>query len=229
MSTTTQASETLSSYLSKRVRALRVERGWRQEDVAARARAAGLNWQWDNVSGIEHGTRFLSVEELFVLPGLFDLTLPELLSDGDEHHLLELGDECAATLLQLRQSFRGEWTLPVRAGHRDSVPGIAERKAARKMSKALGFDVAPATIMRLSQDLWGRSLSAERDVRISETADLQDDWNRSAALLGLKETTPRSLQAIRGHMTRELLDELKPEIEKVRQRSRRAMQKEKKR
>jgi transcriptional regulator with XRE-family HTH domain len=221
MSATTQASETLSGYLSDRVRALRTERGWRLEDVAERARAAGLNWKWDNVAAIERGMRFLSVEELFVLPALFDLTLPELFNDTDAR-LLELGDACAATAGQLRQSLSGEWSLPVKADGDDSVPGLAEQKAARK------FGVEPEMIMRAAQRLWGRSLAAERDARVTEYFDLESEWNDAAGTLGLRRMPARSLQAIRGHATRELLKELEPEVES-RKRRRRAMRKEKRR
>jgi len=222
MSATTQASETLSAYLSERFRAMREQHGWRQEDVAARARAAGLNWKSDNVQAIERGHRFLSVEELFVLPALFDVTLPELFADGDDDRLLEIGDECTATAMQLRQSLSGSWTPPLRDDTDDAVAGLAERKAARK------FDVEPETIMRLSQRLWGRSLAAERDVRVAEYHELETDWNEAAGTLGLRRMPARSLQAVRGHITRELLSELEPKVDDVKRR-RRAMRKEKRR
>lgn len=135
-----------------------------------------------------------------------------------------LGDECAATAMQLRESLNGSWTPPVRDDADDSVPGLAERKAARK------YDVEPETIRRLAQRLWGRSLDAERDERVREDLAFQDEWPEMAEMFNPKVEAipPRSLQAIRGHVTRELLSELEPKVEDVKRR-RRAMQKEKRR
>ena len=192
------------------------------EDVAARARAAGLNWKWDQVLNIEKGHRFLSVEELFVLPAIFGITLPELFDDTDTTPL-ELGDDCAASPAQRRQCLSGSWTPRVRDKREDSGYGLAELKAARK------YDVEVEWIVEIAKRLWGRSLSDEREQRVQEDLELQTEWNAAVDKGMLKRRpTARSLQAIRGHVTRELLSELEPEIE-ARKRRMRALHKEKKR
>jgi hypothetical protein len=67
--------------------------------------------------------------------------------------------------------------------------GDAERKAADKLS------VDPLVLAVGAAKLWGRSLTAERDRRISD---------RAADVV-----SPRTRQALRGHTTRELLTELR--------------------
>jgi transcriptional regulator with XRE-family HTH domain len=71
--------------------------------------------------------------------------------------------------------------------------GDTEQKAAAKLN------VSTLAIAIAARKSWGRSLTEERDWRVSEKAG--DDM------------TPRTVQAIRGHVTRELLGELQPFVE----------------
>ena len=73
--------------------------------------------------------------------------------------------------------------------------GDADRKAARR----LGVPLIEVAIF--SKDLWGRPLSAERDARV-------------VGRLG-EFPSKRSLQAHRGHVTRELSGELGAHLDKV--------------
>jgi hypothetical protein len=154
-------------------------------------------------------------------------------ADGDDDRLLELGDECTATAMQLRQILNGSWTLLVRDDADDLVPGLAEQKAARKLTKVLRVKVEPDLILSVAQRLWGRSLTEEREERVFEWLDTQDAWNNLAEREGLHRIPPQSLQAHRGHETRALMEELEPAVEKEiearKKRRRRAMAKEKKR
>jgi transcriptional regulator with XRE-family HTH domain len=73
---------------------------------------------------------------------------------------------------------------------RENTAGDAEMKAAKKLS------VPPLAVALAAHKLWDHSLTAERDRQVSEqTTD---------------KTPPRTLQAIRGHVTRTLLTELQP-------------------
>jgi transcriptional regulator with XRE-family HTH domain len=72
--------------------------------------------------------------------------------------------------------------------------GDAERKAADKLS------VDPLVLAVGAAKLWGRSLTEERDRRISyQTND---------------DVSPRTKQALRGHTTRQLLTELRQHLDK---------------
>jgi hypothetical protein len=78
------------------------------------------------------------------------------------------------------------------AAHADKLAD-AEQKAARRLRT---FPLAVAVAARRR---WRRSFTEERDHRV--TAQAQPD------------ATPRTLQALRGHVTRALLDELRPDVE----------------
>jgi transcriptional regulator with XRE-family HTH domain len=63
--------------------------GWRQEDLALRARARGLRWSASTVTAIEIGRRPISAGELLLLPTLLQVPLTELVS-GDQDEVAEI-------------------------------------------------------------------------------------------------------------------------------------------
>ncbi len=73
--------------------------------------------------------------------------------------------------------------------------GDVERKAASKY----GLSVNVVTIAARAQ--WGRTMTAERDARLTDRAE--------------PDASPRTVQALRGHVTRQLLSELAPKLEAV--------------
>ena len=77
----------------------------------------------------------------------------------------------------------------------------AEQKAARSLG------VGPMTVQMACHQLWGRSLTDERESRVKRRARL--------------DASPRSLQAQRGHVTRELMAELQSVLGKPRHRKNR--------
>lgn len=202
----------------RNLRRLRRRRGLRQEELALRARALGLNWNRSTVAIAEGGRRVsVSFEELILLSHLLDVPPREFL-EGDDTVRLGEGSSAAAEVLRSAVAGRrlqgavtigGEGADDVAViGHvwrelgvTRNVPGEAEYKAARKLG------VPPLSIMRSASNLWGQTLTAERDVRVAERAG--DDAGE------------RSLQALRGHVTRQLTTELEPEVRKIKSRSRR--------
>lgn len=74
-----------------------------------------------------------------------------------------------------------------------SSKGDAEHKAAASLG-VLSGPIGPASYLR-----WGRSLTEERDARLAERADPSDP--------------SRTVQAKRGHITRELIAELRPVLQ----------------
>ena len=75
-------------------------------------------------------------------------------------------------------------------------------EAERKAGKRLG--VAPEIVGALSVARWGRGLSDERDARVAAAVDRASEWD------------PRRIQALRGHVTRVLLEELRPALAEIR-------------
>lgn len=92
----------------------------------------------------------------------------------------------------------------------------AEVQAARKLTDRLGRDVSPMDLVRAAFDLWRRGLTHERERRLRERLELDDVDSMEAVLLGHPISAPdvptRRLQALRGHITRDLLDELAPAL-----------------
>jgi transcriptional regulator with XRE-family HTH domain len=75
-------SRDLYEVVAESVRELRRSRGWSQEHLAERAAAVGLPWNRSWVADLENGRRYLSVEELILLPLALGLELSDLLGKG---------------------------------------------------------------------------------------------------------------------------------------------------
>lgn len=94
----------------------------------------------------------------------------------------------------------GTTTIPAGQVSTDDVltwtraAGEAEEKAGRRLGEH------SIVVAALSHALWGWTLSDERDRRVSERADAGDD--------------PARLRALRGRVTRQLVDELAAEIKR---------------
>ena len=58
--------------LGKNLRALRLERGWTQEQVAAKMQLRGINMSRDFYAHIENGSYNIRVSELCALRQIFD-------------------------------------------------------------------------------------------------------------------------------------------------------------
>lgn len=217
--------------LGRVVRHRRLSAGRTQDELAETIRSLGLDWSASSVAAFETGRRGVSALELLVLP----LALRQIDAEGFEVHELvsDLPDftveggrlltsdalaevargragELPARVLtdlpewaeedrraQRRQSFApylwpeaDEETLD--QVERDAS-GAAEQKAARRWGVEADF------VSLFAHRLWGRSLTAEREARVEQQAP--------------EGTSKRSLQALRGHVTRDLLGQLEELVE----------------
>jgi hypothetical protein len=212
---------TLEQAIEQQMRRLREAQGVRQETVAESARFWGVPWTQATVAAIELGQRGLSLGEFVMLPLVFrqagirkpsgrHLELEDFVPLADETGMPNestiitpgagalVATGVAPMLGIVRTLLRGG--LPPAGEQPDRVeagPGEAERKAARKLG------CSPDAIVAAARQLWKRTLSAERDERIGERAAKLDR---------------RSLQAVRGRVTRGLVRELEPIIGRRRRR-----------
>lgn len=201
---------TLEQAIGQQMRRHREGRGVRQETVAAAARTWFLPWQQATVAALELGHRGLSIGEFVMLPLVFrtagirrptgaHLELEDFVPLQDEDgfpNVPVVPGGVQVPLRAIRTLLRGGQP-PAGVQPPDQAapgPGEAERKAAR----ALGC--APDSVLRAARRLWGRTLSEERDWRIGDRAKALDR---------------RSLQAVRGRVTRTLVRELAPTMTKV--------------
>jgi transcriptional regulator with XRE-family HTH domain len=216
----------LHQVLGRRLRALRTAAGRLQEDVAAAARTWGFDWQRGTVAMIELGRRRVTAEEFLALPqiardaGLDGLRIDDLVIGGSSAVWVILNPLTALdTTLPLATASQGglvptsaEAPDPPEAreirrlwprflpGHRQSKAevfrialeshGDAETKAARTLG------VSPVAVAMVAQRRWRQSLTAQRDAL-------------AAGREGVGGIDPRRLQARRGHITRQLVAELR--------------------
>lgn len=218
---------TIKKRVGENVRRIRAERGIAADELAMELKSVGLNWNANRVYELERGNKTVSIPELIALAYSFSaLNSPVKLSDlfeGEEPILLN--EKMSITTSHMKEIFEGaplgqglkDWPMrrrqfmeatesvsPLSAEalmelgrfneggvNADSAAsaytsiGLAELKAA----KALGLTMAELIGACLA--IWGRTLTSERD-------------SRAEGLRG---------QA-KGHVTRELLDELREHIGK---------------
>jgi transcriptional regulator with XRE-family HTH domain len=202
----------LTEAVRLRLRALRKEREWTREDVAALARSHGLEWTHDTVKNVEAGSREVSTEELLVVLLMFGgMSAEEYFGEGSPSLALSasLAVEPAALAQIIAGTFRQDALVtPRTVAAYASIPSVATmtftgQTVVVKTTIPLA-DQKAACVLCVSVDelqaaatrSWGHSLAAERDQRLEER-------------LGERQVSPRSRQALRGHITRELLAELR--------------------
>jgi len=209
--------------LGARIKQLREQYEVSQEMLAYAARRAGLPWRRTLVAQIEIGKRHVTLEEFFVLPAIFSvfagkaLQWLDVLPEGQPVSLTKDLSCDDALALKLLVNSQGQWEPKIEA-HFDSPQtrlekavapaeiqqeeaihqaalGDAETKAARAL-RTDAIDISRAAFQQ-----WGRSLTAQRDHLLAEKGvDPAAD--------------ARHAQAIRGHLTRQLLAQLKPALRK---------------
>ena len=224
----------LSAVIGHAVLALRNEAGVPADAVARAANLVGLRWQRSTVTSLELGQRGVSAEELLLLPIVLTNALKRPVS---LHELFRedvaLTPGAHATPKGIRQILQGEeatvgrrgaWYFPklreadlgsfeeaLRRGALMIRPdvalahaidaaedllagraGEAEQKAARKLHRS-AHQVATAARVR-----WGHSLTEERDSRVGAKLD--------------PSASQRTVQAVRGRVTRELLADLAEDL-----------------
>jgi transcriptional regulator with XRE-family HTH domain len=208
----------LAEVVGRSVRAAREEIGMSQDLVARLLRGYGLNWTRSALAKFERGERDTLTFEQLVILALALLRTPASLVEGAEW--VTLGPDSRMRGSALAQLLRGDpgawlndddfdvplWREAVKITQR--VPGKVsssfdvwrlaawaagdtEARAARRLGRK------PVEVARAAYRLWGRNLAEERDHRLHLD----------------EEVGARSLPALRGHITRQLMDELRTELE----------------
>jgi transcriptional regulator with XRE-family HTH domain len=195
--------------LGQRIRERRLELGKTQDELARHTWHVGLRFTRSVIDAVERGTRDLSVPETILLLAVAGLKLEDL-ATTQQVALDEDTSVGADELLGLASGARHTLSLahagasltvnPATGavstrGPRSALASLvraysdAEVKAARRLA------VDPQVIAEASEKLWGRPLDEERDTRVQTQAE--------------PDATARTVQALRGHVTRALLEELR--------------------
>jgi hypothetical protein len=155
-----------------------------QEQLAQSVSFFGLRWTRATIAALETGRRDLSKIEELVLATVLGRPLTELYDSHGKDVQLQLTTRFAWAMPADSWSklIRGE---PVAGANAQRTFTEAEQKAAAKLG------IKPASVSLLAGELWGRSLTEERDRRLAESGVGGDK------------------RAHAGHITRGLLDELR--------------------
>lgn len=219
---------TLPRLVGDNLRRVREDNGEESHDETARqVQDYGLPWTRKVVAAVEAGERSVDLVELLLLSLVYEKDLAWWVTSGggqvSPHLIVELNDAVRVPQEVLHSALAGDswhtwrdfhrWDTPSRRRLAESssleewivsgptVPsvlddpvavaatGVAEQKAAR----TLGMDAHE--LSELAHLCWGQSLTMERDARVADELP--------------KDAPRRTRQAIRGHVTRELLAELK--------------------
>lgn len=180
----------LAKLIGQHVRARREELSLTQDELARQVgctRAA--------LAKIERGERdALTLDEVLTLSIELEVAPAALVGEGKTY--VRVGP-IALRASDVSEGLRGEtrWTsIAASRALMRTVKGTEQGgEADQKAATRLGLDLLELGV--LTHHLWRRSLTAERDRRLSE----QQREGASA----------RSVQALRGHITRVLLDELR--------------------
>ncbi len=190
----------LETVFRNQVKALREKRGWNQDHLAAVMSASGPDWSDDTVRHFEEGSRRLSLSEFVLLcralGGLKALLPPgtNLVVGGHGVEATLVHDWIRAGLSREERQQERDLTRQLRGEERAR---LAEAKAAR----ALGVEIAD--VLRASRRLWQTTLTRRREQIFAQRRDAGP-------------VSDRSSPAIRGHITRELMRELREEIARTR-------------
>ena len=212
--------------LGHRLRQVREGNGDTAAEVAAASKRLGLGWDRSTVARIELGQRQVTASELLVMTALYGVSVADLLPTEDVRltetvtataaglrdlllrgglgrglHVEGLYEDVVAGLERLKRAFpairirlpgASDWEIMVGAA------GVSE-EATVKAAKRLRATPEEAAVA--SSQLWGRSLTGERDARVDAMGPAAN---------------AKARQARRGHVTRALLTELASQVVQVR-------------
>lgn len=202
--------QTIDVTVGQLIKKLRLDRGFSHEFVAFRLRKWGLNWSRSQLAMVEAGRRGLTVGEWIMLPAILTEAL-SISSPLTYEDLVPTAQRLALTpqLTVLNSDVVRE--LLLNQGHLEQgkfgagrpIEDLFERPITSQKpyqedaawNAARHFHVPMEAISKAAEQLWRHPLSVERDRRILESGQ-----------------SGRTLQALRGHVTRQLFRELAPQL-----------------
>ena len=167
-------------------------------------------WERSTVAAVEAGSRALSITEQAALCGVFGRSWIDFLSLEDGEAGLWLQGQLRApedVWVRTSPSTAGRWVSVLEALRTGGAlewggfanvldaDAVAVDETDRKAAKRLG--VSAEQIRHTSLSTWGKTLAEMRDELVGDPGDLP----------------ARTIQARRGHVTRDLLNHLKNQLE----------------
>lgn len=174
---------TLDDVIAENMRRIRQVNGWNQGDLAEAM--ASVGWTPTTVTFIETGRRQVKATELIRLCVVLGVK-PEDFLAGEGIYSFSADSHLHAGLEETRAALRRPRKAVVLDPSNDAV-----RDEERKMAKRLGM--TGDLLRSLVQDVYGRSLTEERDSRLGDVSGL----------------AARSVQAKRGRISTQITKELR--------------------
>lgn len=183
---------TLGAVVGENLARLRASRRQTQTEAAAFLREHGLSWSSANVAQIESGRRQnLTVTDLVMLSDAYKVQPAEWFAGKGS---IQIAEHVRITREELRQALAGgDFTVMLDAHQR------ARRYVGSEPARAASLQLRRPVeeVEAAAADLWRRSVQDERDQRVGDVAD----------------RPMRSVQALRGQVTRALVAELRSHFE----------------
>jgi transcriptional regulator with XRE-family HTH domain len=206
--------QSVGAVVGENLQRLRERARLTQHELARLLVRRGAQWHRSKIAAIEAGERpNLSFADALVLANVFNVELAELYEGDGEVALTEY---VTLSRPMIRDVIRGtyvvggsdNWEPETR---QDELLGLARMRAdddARKAAsvpateadRALAhrLNVPARAVVEIATELWNRTLTDERDFRVTERGDME---------VGER-------QAYRGHITRELSQQIQAELDR---------------
>lgn len=181
---------TVGQVVGRNLRQLRQDRSQTQDDAARFLRSQGLEWTRDNVASLESGRReSVDVAALLSLSAAYDVPLTRWF-EGEG--FVSIGADTWMELRDLAHGLdKGQWTVTVVGERLERV--VVGQGADADAAVAERLEVPVSDVLRLAAQLWNRTVTEEREARLGDSSDLP----------------MRTVQARRGHITRQLTSEIR--------------------
>ncbi len=187
--------------------------------MAAEARALGLPWTRATIAALETGRRELSLGEAWLLPWIYGVELPELLNATH----VQIAPTVTMPGQLVRASARGEalkapvgtWAAEPSAASGDVAERLVRRALDSKQLARVWPDASEPDLEAASADAAGEvETRAGRRLGVEPMAlalAARRRWHQSLT----EERDYRTPEGVtsRGHITRALLNELRPDLE----------------
>lgn len=179
---TRMTSDSVGHTVGENLHRIRVSAGESQAETAQRLQRHGLDWKRDQVAALETGRRTsVGVDELLILSWAYDVPMAEWFTGEGR---VSLGTDLDAEREDVRDALSGKRKRRALVLDFATAPDL---EADARVAERLGVDQDEVT--RIAHELWGHSLTDERNKRLP-TGD------------------PKTLRTLRGGMTKRLMREV---------------------
>jgi transcriptional regulator with XRE-family HTH domain len=211
--------QSVGAVVGEAVRQLRDQRQHSQEELALYCQLVGLDWTRDTIASLETGRKSdVSLGELMLLAGLFDVPVADLFSRGAAQ--IVLGESGAARQTTSREALRQWLSRLSKVGEVGArILSTDERQRALRRTFALDlrlaehYGIAIEEMPALAEKLWGRSSATE--ARAHRVAERQVEAAGGDPVRA-HHHPPLNPSALRGNVTRQLMREIEQELQRRR-------------